>query len=297
MKKKRWKVFWIVCGCLAAVGIFFTLAGAMLGGFGILRSRQDEGILLRWLNRLGLVSESTTYSELEDMGDVGFFTDSGYAPGEVNGDTVVDFYGISELDIELTGMGVRVLPYDGNAIIVDTSGCRSDLQDRIDVWQEGEELKVEMEDNGRIRTQNTGIMYISVPQSTYFQKISAEAQAGLIGIEGVNAREISASADAGQVSVTSFSAERLEAECGVGEVILEGQVTGEADLNCDMGEIQCTLPGSPDAYDYEVDCDLGEVIIDGESYTSFHNKIKTDNGSGCKIKADCDLGSIELMFQ
>lgn len=300
MKKTGWKVFWIICGCLAAVGIFLTAAGAILGGFGILHSDRDENILNRWLWRPVIVDKTTVSSEREDIdapGGAGTFTDSGYVPGEVNGDTIVAFDGISELDIELTGLGVCVQPYDGDSVIADTSGCRDDLQDKINVWQEGSELKIEMEDRGRLATENSGIMYISVPQGKYFRKISADAVAGLIEIKGVEAKEISASADAGQVIVSDFSAERLEAECNVGEIILDGEVTSKAEIDCDMGDIQCTLPGAQETYDYEIDCDLGDVIIDGESYSSIHHRIKADNGSGCKIEADCNMGTIEIMFK
>ncbi len=300
MKNKRWKVFWIVCGILAAVGIFLTVAGTVLGGLGLLRSRQDEEIILRWLNRLGIGNVVTTSSQMEDIdgpGDGKIITDSGYVPGEVNGDTVTAFKGIDELDIRLTGLGVHVLPYDGDSIIVDTTGCREDLQDKIGVRQEDSELKVEMEDWGRLATEDCGVMYISVPQRTYFEKISVDALAGLIEIEGVEAGEISASADAGQVILTSFWTERLEADCGAGQIILEGEVTDLAAIDCDLGEIQCTLPGSLDDYDYEIDCDLGDVVIDGESYSSFYNKMKADNGSGCRIKADCNMGTIEFMFK
>ena len=298
MENKGWKVFWIICAILAAVGIFLTVAGAALGGFGILRSREDEGIIRQWLNRFGIRTKVTTTVKIDDPGDWGTVADSGYVPGEVNGNTVIAFRGIDELDIRLTGLGVSVLPYDGDRIIVDTSYCREDLQNKINVRQDDSELKVEMDDWRRLSTQDCGIMYISVPQRTYFEKISMDAQAGLIEIEGVEAAEISASADAGQVVLTSFNAERLEADCGAGQIILDGEVTEKVEVDCDLGEIQCTLPGSLNDYDYEIDCDLGEVVIDVESYSSFlNNKMKGDNGGGCKIKADCNLGAIEFTFR
>ena len=57
---------------------------------------------------------------------------------------------------------------------------------------------------------------------------------------------------------------------------------------------RCTLPGTADAYDYELKCAAGGLLIDGESYSSIVDKKEIDNGSGCKIKAECDLGNIEI---
>lgn len=173
MKSKRWKVFWIVCGILAAVGIVLAVAGTILGGFGILRSREDENIIRRWLNRIGITNEVTVSSELDnidDLGDIGFFTDSEYVPGEVNGDTVTDFYGINELDIELAGMGVYVLPYDGDSIIVDTLYCRDDLRKRIHVWQEDTELKVEMEDGEGLPLRTRESCILVFPEGHIFRR-------------------------------------------------------------------------------------------------------------------------------
>ena len=39
--KKGWKIFWIVCAVLAAVGLLLTAAGVVLGGISALRSAQD----------------------------------------------------------------------------------------------------------------------------------------------------------------------------------------------------------------------------------------------------------------
>ena len=92
-------------------------------------------------------------------------------------------------------------------------------------------------------------------------------------------------------------AERLDAECGVGQIILEGEVTGSAELDCNIGEVLCTLPGTADAYDYELKCAVGELMIDGELYNGIVNKKEIDNGSGCRVKAECDMGRVEINFE
>ena len=255
--KKGWKIFWIICAVLAAIGIFLAVAGTALGGLALLRDEQDENIVRDWMDRLGI----RIRNEVTVTTDVSELPDGEYTPGEINGRDITSYSGIDELDLELTGMSVCVLPYDeelgevyAGDIVVDTSQCRDDLKDMITVTQDGSELQVHMEDRGRLNTQDSGIMYISVPRWIYFQKITADAKAGLIELSEIEARELEVKTDAGQIIVSAFSAERLDAECGVGQIILEGEVTGSAELDCNIGEVLCTLPGTADAYDYELKC-------------------------------------------
>lgn len=298
--KKGWKIFWIICAVLAAIGIFLAVAGTALGGLALLRDEQDENIVRDWMDRLGI----RIRNEVTVTTDVSELPDGEYTPGEINGRDITSYSGIDELDLELTGMSVCVLPYDeelgeiyAGDIVVDTSQCRDDLKDMITVTQDGSELQVHMEDRGRLNTQDSGIMYISVPRWIYFQKITADAKAGLIELSEIEVRELEVKTDAGQIIVSAFSAERLDAECGVGQIILEGEVTGSAELDCNIGEVLCTLPGTADAYDYELKCAVGELMIDGELYNGIVNKKEIDNGSDCRVKAECDMGRVEINFE
>ena len=298
--KKGWKIFWIICAVLAAIGIFLAVAGTALGGLALLRDEQDEHIVRDWMDRLGI----RIRNEVTVTTDVSELPDGEYTPGEINGRDITSYSGIDELDLELTGMSVCVLPYDeelgeiyAGDIVVDTSQCRDDLKDMITVTQDGSELQVHMEDRGRLNTQDSGIMYISVPRWIYFQKITADAKAGLIELSEIEARELEVKTDAGQIIVSAFSAERLDAECGVGQIILEGEVTGSAELDCNIGEVLCTLPGTADAYDYELKCAVGELMIDGELYNGIVNKKEIDNGTDCRVKAECDMGRVEINFE
>lgn len=304
--KKGWKIFWIICAVLAAVGIFLAVAGTALGGLVMLRDDRDEEILHSWLDRIGIGHEVTVTTEVEEVPDVSdSMADDGYVPGEPDGKDVTVYEGIDELDLELTGMGVCVMPYDGSEgisygeddIVVDISECREDLKDKISVSQDGTELKVEMEDQGYMGTEDSGIMYISVPRGKYFEKISADAKAGLIELLEIQAGELSVKTDAGEIITSAFSANTLEADCGVGQITLEGEVTDSAEISCNVGNVICTFPGTVDAYNYEVKCAVGELLIDGESYSGISNKMEIDNGSSCRVEAECDLGSVEILFE
>lgn len=298
--KKGWKIFWIICAVLAAVGIFLTVAGTALGGLAMLRGDKDEGIIRAWADRLG----SWAGNEITVVTDVTGLVDKNYTPGELDGIEITSYSGIDGLDLELTGMTVCVMPYNeklkevyNGDIIVDISQCRDDLKDQITVTQNGSELKVRMEEQRRLNTQDIGVMYISVPRDLYFEKIIADAKAGLIELSEIKAGELDVNTDAGQIIVSNFSAKRVGAECGAGQITLEGEVTELADINCNVGEVVCILPGTEDAYDYELRCDVGRLWIDGESYNGIENKKKIDNGSGCRINVECSLGNVEIDFE
>lgn len=298
--KKGWKIFWIICAVLAAIGIFFTVAGTALGGLAMLREEQDENVIRTWMDRLGI----RIRNEVTVTTDTAAIPDENYIPGQPDGTDITCYSGIDKLDLELTGMGVCVMPYDEESdavyngdIIVDISQCRDDLKDQITVSRDDSELKIHMEDRGRLNTEDSGIMYISVPRGLYFEKITANAQAGYIELAEIEAGELDVKTNTGQIIASAFSAEQLDAECGVGQIILEGEVTELAEINCNVGDVRCTLPGTADAYDYELKCVAGGLLIDGESYSSIVDKKEIDNGSGCKIKAECDLGNIEINFE
>lgn len=291
---RKWKVLWIIVAVLAAAGIFLTAAAIALGGLTELRSREDERIVSYWLNRFGLGRSGSTEAE---SGDVLYEEGAGHEPGEPNGTTVTAYEDISDMEFDMAAAGLTVQRYDGEKIIVDTSGLREDLQDSVMVSGDGGELKIEMEGDWQWDTNDTGMICVSIPEDASFDKVSAHVGAGLIEMDGLDASEISLDVGAGQGIITSFYADVLEADCGAGQIILEGEVYREADISCAIGEVLYTAPGEPETYDYEVSCGIGEVVIGPEAYSGLSDKVSVDNSSGVEISADCGLGRIEIMFE
>ena len=298
--RKRWKIFWIVCAALAAAGLLLFGAGAALGGFEILRTAEDDNILESWLDRLGIgVTRSVKFTRGQDAGKTG---DSGYDAGEYqtaepDGELVTSYDGIRELSLDLAVVHVRILPWGGEEIIVDLSGVRADLAEKTRIEAESGALEIKMEGNVRWNTNDAGILYVSVPESLVFEKVSADAGTGMIEMEGIAARELKADAGVGSVRSTGFSVETLEAECGVGEIVLDGTVASGAELDCDLGAIDLTLSGERADYDYDVNCGMGEVTVDGRDIGGFGTEVREDNGTGRRITTDCGMGSVTIGFR
>ena len=96
--------------------------------------------------------------------------------------------------------------------------------------------------------------------------------------------------------ITDLEAEKLRADCGAGQLIMSGNVTGDAEIDCGVGEGIYTAQGSSSDYDYEVSSQIGEIMIGDESYSGIRNKMKIDNNAGRTLKAECGIGSIEVIF-
>ncbi|MCC2255132.1 DUF4097 domain-containing protein [Ruminococcus sp. CLA-AA-H200] len=299
--RKGWKIFWIVCAVLAAVGLFSAVAGTALGGLTILRTGNQAERLVSWLDRLGIDGKTEFSGSVEDPKDLPDIIEEeinggAYSVGDADGVTVIDYEGVDRISLDADGIGISVKPYDGEYVRVDTSRLREDLQGEIQISQDGGELDVELK-RQNWGTEDSGMLYINVPQGSRFREISAEVGAGLLEMEGIETEEMSLDVGAGQISAGSFYAEKLEADCGAGQIVLDGETVSEAKLSCDLGEIRYTAAGQMETYDYEVSCSAGEIVIGSESYSGINNKIDIDNGSGSRIEADCKMGRIEISFQ
>ena len=142
--KKGWKIFWIVCAVLAAVGLLLTAVGVVLGGISALRSAQnlEVGITPRWLERLENREQDEEAPE----------------PGMKDG--VIHDH-VDEISLELGGIQVCVTAGDTDGVQVDTSALRSDIREELMVSRDENELEIEMRHRGHgLNTNGTGTLIL-----------------------------------------------------------------------------------------------------------------------------------------
>ena len=77
---------------------------------------------------------------------------------------------------------------------------------------------------------------------------------------------------------------------------MSGNITGDAEMRLRGRRGDLHRAGSSSDYDYEVSSQIGEVMIGDESYSGISNKMKIDNNAGRTLKAECGIGSIEVIF-
>lgn len=304
--KRRWKILWIVCAVLAAAGIVMVAAGIILGA--PIRNTDGERKLGTWLDSIrenwtdhgnGALPEIT--GKLAELDAESFSSD--YTVKAPDGGDILGFDGINELELEVTDIAVFVGTYSGDQVIVDTSRMGDGIRQQIRIEPKGKKLEIEAEGGKRLKQLASDYsaeelsLFISIPESRKMEKITADAGAGCLSMEGISAGRLDVSADAGKIEVSGFSAEKLEAECGAGQITLEGETSEKAKLDCTVGEILYTMPGSRTDYNYKMKCDIGEIEIGGENYGGIGAKTSEDNGSSRTIEAECEIGRIEILFR
>lgn len=301
--KTRWKIFWIVCAVLAAAGIILMAAGILMGA--PIRNTEGERRLGSWLSSIREDwADSGALTEIPgDPAELDVDSASSYTVQMPDGENILGFDGIEELEIDVTEIAVFVRTYSGDQVIVDRNRMGSSLREQVQIKASGKKLKIEAEEGSRLKRITSGYsgdeltLYISIPEGKRLESIEADAGAGYLSMEGISAERLAVSADAGQIEVSGFTAGELEAECGAGQITLDGETSEKAKLDCSVGEILYTVPGNRSDYNYEIKCDIGELEIDGENYGGIDVRTSEDNGSSRTIEAQCEIGRIEIMFR
>ena len=297
--KRRWKIFWIVCAVLAAAGLILTAAGIILGA--PVRGSEGERRLTAWLEEFRENSADAGSRALEKIDAIP--SSSGYTAQEPDGENILGFEGVKNLEIDVTELAVIVNVYDGGQVTVDMKRLDSEVREQMKIRMHGGKLEIEAEEKDRFgslaadHTSDELTLFISIPQDTEMEEITADVGAGYLEMTGISAKKLSVSADAGKADISGFSAERLEAECGAGQLVLEGGASEKAKLECGAGEVIYTVPGVREDYNYEMECDVGEIEIGGDSYSGLGVERKEDNGSPYSIEAECRMGRIEILFR
>ena len=102
-----------------------------------------KGIDKSMVDFLRADADLEAFSDLIDTITKTRMKSSGYVPGEPDGNMITAYEGIDEISLDLSNLGVSVVPYDGDKILVDTTRLGSGIRDKVIISQDGKELEVE----------------------------------------------------------------------------------------------------------------------------------------------------------
>lgn len=272
--KKGWKIFWIICSSLAAIGVICCIVGVILGGSFFRSIARDRDL------------DHITFESENDL--------------EIQGEEQQTFYGIKELDVDVSQVNVQLDEYDGRYLAVETVDVPENVLNEISYTADESSLEIELEDSKRIKkllSDNTkATIRIKVPYRS-LQEADISVGAGSLYIGQIEVEELQVEVGAGQAKIEQFASNCAEFHCGAGEM----QIAGEAEsteVECGVGSIIYKAKGREEEYNYQVENSLGEVTVGDRSHGGIGSGSEiSHDGAKKELYIECGIGQIQVEFQ
>lgn len=137
---------------------------------------------------------------------------------------------------------------------------------------------------------------ITIPDTT-LKEIKLDLGAGELKADSVKAEKLELEVGTGSAEFTNSFVEKAKLECGMGELNYQGTLGNDSSIECGMGNSKVVLTGKEGDYQYELKCGMGEIVLNGVEHTSVDRKIDSTTKDAPKIKIECGMGRVELLFQ
>jgi len=209
------------------------------------------------------------------------------------------FIGIRDLDVSAGLMLVEIREWNGDDIVVDTSGLHSDLQGRIDISARNDRLTVSTE---RVRNWvnignvNNDVLLIYLPEDLELRSASLSVGAGELVVEDIDADHLIIEIGAGSGWVGEFSSYNVEVNVGLGSLTMSGEVETRIEISCGMGDVTLNLEGEESDFGYEVNVGMGSARIGNFSLSGMGRSAQNSVHREPFILIDVGMGSVDVNF-
>ena len=188
------------------------------------------------------------------------------------------FEGIRKLEIEVNGGAVQVMQgAAGEAVTVfisDETGRSSCYE------EEAGELKITMEPMGKNMIGDKRQIQVIVPEDYEFLEAEFKVRDGVLDVESVAADKVDIEIESGAAEFSQVTAER------------------EMEVECESGELNIFVNQAESDFDYTVKAKMGGILLGGQYYGDGKGgEWNSNNGSGRKMKLECDTGMIAVEFR
>lgn len=329
--RRGWKIFWIVCGICAGVGLVCCALAFVMGV-------THEAIENRFPNGIGIVGhiidddddydddydddDDDDYDDDDDDddydGDDGY-EDNGYPDkvsknaghtagnGEVtnmgsrseivHGTGSQTFTGVNSIDAEVWGGYIEVV-YD-EAVSGEIRVETEDMNKKVGLKCFMDEDELEIVTRKKVvglPGRKPGKLIIHVPKDYQFDEASISLAGGYLRIADIHASKLSVNVGAGEGIIENFTAVKAELECGAGSLTAAGTADKKAEIDCGVGEISYTAGGKEEDYNYKIDCGIGEIVCGEASFGGIGAEKKISNNAAKSMEISCGMGAVAVAF-
>lgn len=304
--KKGWKIFWIVCGSVAALGMILTIVGTALGGSFI----SARAAMWKYENKKEHIEEVIERKEEAFERDLEERERGKQAQGNFERENVLALYdqakipvdtaNILEIDLPCFQIVLEEIETDVSYITCEISDMPEELEDQLIYVQEGNEQEILLKNAKRFRNFFDGVnpppsLTLKIPAG-YVTQLDVSVGMGTLEANNLNINKLDIEAGAGVVDLKGFTANVLDVEVGTGKVNLAGTVQSKASIDCSMGTVDFQATGSKEDYSYDIECEVGKVTVGNETFGGLAMEKKIMNG-GPVMEIECATGTVNISFE
>ncbi len=319
--KKRWKIFWIVCGTCFLIGIICCGAAWGIGTTldDIIHGLPEE---TNWGSKVTKYAVTDKWDQEDDDWEDDDWEDDDWEDDDW--DDEQDDWDDDDDDERRDNMkGIaNILENNGKASYKDINSIKSNVYAGSIHLKKGTDtdvITVESTDtneklgfrafekdgilyltsNKKIKKSNTigkGTITVTIPENMAFNEIELNMKAGKLKADQIRTNNLEVNAGAGEVNILDFQAEQAEFVCGAGSVTASGDAGKKLEADCGVGELLLNLKGVKEDYNYDLECGIGEIRCADESYSGFGKDYTIDNHAAKNMEIECGIGQITVKY-
>ena len=310
--KKRWKIFWIVCGSMFLAGI---ICCSVSWGMGTTLT----DIARQFPHGISWISEDEDWDDADEEDEEDIEDDQDEeddqnerkqeetaasqeketmkdATGIIEGNGKAAYQNIREIK-STVGAGrihLKTQP-DTDEITVESKdthkklGFRAYAKDGILYLTSNKKIT-------KTRNVGKGTITVTLPADIELEEVELNLKAGELKAEQILAKDLEVNAGAGEVNILEFQAEEAEFACGAGSVTASGDAGKKLAADCGVGELLLNLKGVKEDYNYDLECGIGEIRCADESYSGFGKDYTIDNHAAKNMEIECGIGQITVKY-
>lgn len=275
--KKRWKVFWLICGAIGSIGFICCIVALCLGV-------TTEAVANYFPNGIGIVRYAHNESMVREP----------YRGEDI--DISETYTGITDIDIQLSAGVLQIMESDTQEVRFETSEIDARL--RLEYYVKDGELVVETRRNlaGLRNSPHIGTIYLFLPKDYTINEVDINIGAGAFYADYIAANSLNVEVGAGEAIIEDYRTIETDFQCGTGYIEASGNPGVSVNVDCGIGEVDLSVNGRKEDYSYELQCGIGNIQLEQENFSGLGREQQIYNNTGKEMNIDCAIGSVTVAF-
>lgn len=208
------------------------------------------------------------------------------------------YQGVEKLDFKLGYCDIVIQPGTEFTISSERVGANFESYVKDGTWhvKTGDTFGSSIRSSLEWIERKSSTVVITIPDIA-LKEMKLELGAGKLKVDSIKAEKLEFEVGTGNAEFTNSFVEKAKLECGMGELNYQGILGDDSSIECGMGTSKVVLTGNEEDYEYKLKCGMGKIILNGTEHTSVDRKIDSTTKDAPKIKIECGMGRVELLFQ